>query len=41
MKKKVLREKLEAERNTIMEKIVEKHLEKITKPKKRGRKKND
>lgn len=41
MKKKFLREKLEAERNTVMGKIVEKHLEEITKPKKRGRKKND
>lgn len=41
MKKKVLKERLEAERNTVIERIVEKHLEEITKPKKRGRKKND
>lgn len=41
MKKKVLKDKLEAERNTVMERIVEKHLKEITKPKKRGRKKND
>jgi len=39
MKKKVLREKLKAER--MLEEIVEKQLKEITEPKKRGRKKKN
>ena len=41
MKKKFLREKLEAERNETMEKIVEKEVEEIKEPKAKGRKKKN
>lgn len=41
MKKKFLREKLEAEKNETMEEIVEKEVEEIKEPKTKGRKKKN